>query len=117
MTRAWPVVCGTLAGLLLGGCVSSTPVPGPGDGTGAVFVHPISGAIQHCEHPGWTAQLMGPRCTICEALQHPASVRAYVCPAGHRTPYYGGPPSTTCPALVGARMQCSRTARLEAPMA
>lgn len=43
----------TLA-LLLAGCVSSTPLPGPGDGT-SVFVHPTTGAVMYCENPGGTA--------------------------------------------------------------
>ena len=38
----------TLVATLSAGCVTSVPLPGPGDGT-AVFVHPITGQLKHCE--------------------------------------------------------------------
>ncbi len=44
---------------LLTGCVSSVPLPGPGDGTGAVYAHPQRGEVRHCENPGWTSVYRG----------------------------------------------------------
>lgn len=46
----------TVGALLLTGCVSNVPLPGPGEGRRAVFVHPQTGEIQHCETPEWMAR-------------------------------------------------------------
>ena len=46
-------------GLALSGCVSAVPLPGPGAGQVAVFVHPTTGVLVHCERPGWTAIYRG----------------------------------------------------------
>lgn len=45
--------------LLAAGCVSSVPLPGPGDGSGAVYVHPQTGEVRHCENPRWTSVYRG----------------------------------------------------------
>ncbi len=42
-----------LVTLLASGCVSSIPLPGPGEGTRAVYVHPQTGEVQHCESATW----------------------------------------------------------------
>jgi hypothetical protein len=47
-----------LATLLSAGCVTSVPIPGPGDGR-SVFVHPVTGEVKHCEDPGLTAAFRG----------------------------------------------------------
>lgn len=46
----------------------------------------------------------------------PVTGPAYVCEALHRTPYNGGPPVIRCPFPIAAHTQCSRNARVEAPM-
>jgi hypothetical protein len=48
-----------LVTLLASGCVSSVPLPGPGDGTDAVYAHPQTGEVRHCENPGATAAFRG----------------------------------------------------------
>ena len=58
---AMPVVFLLLLALvatLSSGCVSSVPLPGPGDG-GAVFVHPVTGEVKHCEDAGMPANFRG----------------------------------------------------------
>jgi len=41
------------------GCVRSVPLPGTGDGTANVFVHPITGEVVHCETVGRPYQVRG----------------------------------------------------------
>jgi hypothetical protein len=41
-----------LVAFLVSGCVTNTPLPGPGDGR-SVFVHPRTGEIKHCEKPSF----------------------------------------------------------------
>jgi hypothetical protein len=48
-----------LLALLAGGCVSSVPQPGPGDDKGAIFGHPTTGDVMHCENPGATMVYRG----------------------------------------------------------
>src|SRR5215510_2618353 len=62
---AMPVVFLLLLALvatLSSGCVSSVPLPGPGDG-GAVFVHPVTGEVKHCEDAGMPANFRGGVCS------------------------------------------------------
>ena len=47
-----------LAALTGAGCVTSVPLPGPGDGR-SVFVHPVTGEVRHCENLGAVAPLRG----------------------------------------------------------
>ena len=39
-----------LVAVLVSGCVTNAPLPGPGDGR-SVFVHPQTGEVKHCEKP------------------------------------------------------------------
>jgi hypothetical protein len=41
-----------LVAFFVSGCVTNTPLPGPGDGR-SVFVHPRTGEIKHCEKPSF----------------------------------------------------------------
>ena len=47
-----------LVATLSSGCVSTVPLPGPGDG-GSVFVHPVTGEVKHCEDAGMPANFRG----------------------------------------------------------
>ena len=47
-----------LVATLFAGCLTSVPLPGPGDGT-SVFVHPITGEVKHCADPGLPAVFRG----------------------------------------------------------
>lgn len=40
-----------LVALLASGCVSSVPLAGPGDASDAVYAHPQTGEVRHCEKP------------------------------------------------------------------
>jgi len=58
--------CGTVVFLSLlafttlsSGCVTSVPLPGAGDGTANVFVHPITGEVKHCDTVGRPASFRG----------------------------------------------------------
>ena len=56
------LICSTLIALaaaLTSSCVPSVPLPGPGDETANVFVHPISGEVVHCETVGLPYQVRG----------------------------------------------------------
>lgn len=63
--------------------------------------------------PFWALRLLGAKCPVC----FPEAGPAFVCSAGHRTPYHGGPLTTIpCPHRVSAKTWCSRNATLGAPM-
>ena len=44
--------------VLLAGCVSPTPAPGPGEQGDAIYETP-DGAVWHCENPGLSAAVRG----------------------------------------------------------
>lgn len=54
--RLWTILI--IVTVLSSGCVTSVPLPGPGDGT-SVFVHPVTGEVKHCDNPGATAMFRG----------------------------------------------------------
>ena len=39
--------------------VTSEPLPGPGNGTANVFIHPVTGEVVHCETTGLPYQVRG----------------------------------------------------------
>jgi hypothetical protein len=57
MTAVFLPLLGLVAAFFAG-CLTSVPLPGPGDGA-SVFVHPITGEVKHCADPGLPAVFRG----------------------------------------------------------